>query len=160
VPGGRKTPDKHADESYDDESYDDEEYDDEEYDDEEYDDEADGDEDDDDEPDEARRRARAPVKERREERQPREALSPDAVTRAAVRDIAELTGKQPLGITSLKRTDSGWEVEVEVLEDRRIPSSSDILGLYRAEIGADGSLVEFRRIRRYPRGKGDSSEVA
>jgi Gas vesicle synthesis protein GvpO len=154
VPGGRKTPDKHADESYDDEEYDDEEYEDEAY----------GDEDDDedygDEPDEARRRARAPVKERREERQPREALSPDAVTRAAVRDIAELTGKQSLGITSLKRTDSGWEVEVEVLEDRRIPSSSDILGLYRAEIGADGSLVEFRRIRRYPRGKGDSSEVA
>jgi hypothetical protein len=155
VLGGRKTPRKHADEAYDDEAYDDEAHDDEAYDDEAYDDE-----DYDDEPNEGKRRARAPAKERRDERQPPKVLSPDAVTRAAVRDIAELTGKKPLGITSLKRTEGGWEVEVEVLEDSRIPSSSDILGLYRTDIGDDGSLVAFRRIRRYPRGKGDSSEVA
>jgi len=102
-----------------------------------------------DEPDEPRRPAR----------RQRASVSPDGAARTALRDVAELTGKQPLGITALERADDDWVVEVEVLEDSRIPSSSDVLGLYRAGIGADGSLVGFRRIRRYPRGKGDGSEV-
>ncbi|MFC5004692.1 gas vesicle protein GvpO [Dactylosporangium cerinum] len=91
----------------------------------------------------------------RAERRPREALSPATVTRAVLRDVAELTGKQPSGVTALERDDDGWVVEVEVVEERRIPSSGDILSIYRAEATAAGSLTGFRRIRRYQRGQGN-----
>jgi hypothetical protein len=56
-------------------------------------------------------------------------------------------------MTSVELTaDDGWVVEFEVLEERRIPSSSDILALYEVELDADGELLAFRRTRRYLRG--------
>ncbi|MGI5240752.1 gas vesicle protein GvpO [Dactylosporangium sp. CA-139066] len=78
------------------------------------------------------------------------------VVRAVLHDVAELTGKPPSGVTALERdAKDGWLVEVEVVEDRRIPSSSDILATYRAEVSPDGDLTSLRRTKRYPRGKGD-----
>ncbi|MFC4038465.1 gas vesicle protein GvpO [Dactylosporangium siamense] len=91
----------------------------------------------------------------RSQRRPREALSPATVTQAVLRDVAELTGKQPSGVTALERDDDGWVVEVEVVEERRVPSSGDILSIYRAQASAAGALTGFRRVRRYQRGHGD-----
>ncbi|MFG2041820.1 gas vesicle protein GvpO [Dactylosporangium sp. NPDC048998] len=111
---------------------------------------------------EPKRRTRMTARARREEEpepRRREAPSPDDIARAGLHNIAGLTGKRTLGVTSLQRSEEGWVVEVEVLEDSRIPSSSDILGLYRIRLDVDGSVVAFSRIRRYSRGKGDS-EVA
>jgi hypothetical protein len=51
-------------------------------------------------------------------------------------------------------------VEVEVVEDRRIPSSGDILALYEAEMDMEGNLLAYRRIRRYRRGRGDYGEAS
>ncbi|MER7008161.1 gas vesicle protein GvpO [Dactylosporangium sp. NPDC000555] len=138
----RRARDARADEKY----YDEEAYDDGSY---------EGDVDSTDEYVEPRRRARAPARTRREE------PSPIDIARAALEHIAGLTGKRTLGVTSLQRADDdGWVVEVEVLEDSRIPSSGDILGLYRTRLGADATVLAFNRIRRYTRGRGDVSEVA
>jgi hypothetical protein len=41
--------------------------------------------------------------------------------RAAQRQIAELTGRQPEGVTGVEPTEDGWVVGIEVVEDRRIP---------------------------------------
>jgi Gas vesicle synthesis protein GvpO len=57
------------------------------------------------------------------------------------RHIADLTGKQLLGVTFVEPVEDGWVVGVEVLEDRRILSSADILALYEAEIDMDGTLL-------------------
>jgi hypothetical protein len=70
-------------------------------------------------------------------------------------EIADLTGKEPEGVTGVERDEDGWKITVEVVEDRRIPSSSDILGTYQTLIGPDGELASYRRIRRYSRGRGD-----
>jgi hypothetical protein len=78
--------------------------------------------------------------------------------RAALREIAALTSKQPEGVTEVERTDDGWTVGVELVEDQRIPSSSDILAIYETTIDADGELLSYRRIRRYARGRGDTEE--
>jgi Gas vesicle synthesis protein GvpO len=86
-------------------------------------------------------------------------LSAPLAARAGLEQIVELTGRQPCGVTSLERVDDGWLVGVEVVEDRRIPSSSDILALYIAQINGDGSLEGYHRARRYQRGRGDSGEV-
>jgi gas vesicle protein GvpO len=74
---------------------------------------------------------------------------------AALRQIAELTGKQAEGITGVGPADDGWVVGIEVVEERRIPSSSDILAAYEAGLDMDGELLGYRRVGRYPRGRGD-----
>jgi hypothetical protein len=76
--------------------------------------------------------------------------------RLGLRQIAELTGKEPAGVAAVERSDEGWTVGVEVVEDRRIPSSTDVLALYQADLAGNGELVGYRRIRRYKRGQGDT----
>jgi hypothetical protein len=88
-----------------------------------------------------------------------QALSPREAARSAARHVTALTGKELCGVVSLERSDDGWLVGVELVEDHRIPSSSDVLGLYLAEVDADGGLLSYRRSRRYARGRGDTSEV-
>src|SRR5579859_6636831 len=68
---------------------------------------------------------------------------------AALRQIAELTGEP---------AEDGWAVGVEILEDRRIPSSTDILAIYEVEIDSGGDLMSYRRVKRYPRGRGDDED--
>jgi Gas vesicle synthesis protein GvpO len=54
--------------------------------------------------------------------------------------------------------EDGWIVEVEIVEDRRIPSSADMLALYEIELDADGELLAYRRTRRYRRGQALDAE--
>jgi hypothetical protein len=83
------------------------------------------------------------------------------VAELALRAIAQLTGKDPLGATSVMPADEGWTVEVEVVEDRRIPSSTDMLALYEVVLDMDGELLSYRRTRRYTRGvSGDGGRLS
>ena len=82
-------------------------------------------------------------------------LTAAQAAQAALRQIADLTGKQVEGIIGVGPAEEGWVVGIEVVEDRRIPSSSDILATYEAGLDMDGELLSYRRIGRYPRGRGD-----
>ena len=76
----------------------------------------------------------------------------ETIAQRAADYVAGMTGKEPEGIVSLKRTgESRWQVGVEVVETRRIPDSTDILAVYEAELDTDGELVSYRRTRRYSR---------
>lgn len=79
--------------------------------------------------------------------------SPASVARRAMEQLSELTGKPPEGVTGVAKTEDGWTVEVEVVESRRIPDSTDILATYEVEVDPDGELTGYRRIRRYARGR-------
>jgi len=70
----------------------------------------------------------------------------------AARQLLELTGKEPEGIIGLERTEDGWKVEVEVLELRRIPNTTDVLAIYELTVDSDGELEGYRRRHRYVRG--------
>ena len=98
---------------------------------------------------------RRPVRDRQsaEEEQPQ--LSAAKAGQYGLRQIAELTGKDPEGITGVEPTEDGWVVTIDVVEDHPNPSSSDLLSTYETEIGPDGELVAYRRVRRYTRGRGD-----
>ena len=85
-------------------------------------------------------------------------LSAAEAGREGLQQITELTGKDPESVTGVEPSQDGWLVTVEVIEDRRIPSSTDILSTYEAEIGNDGELLSYRRVRRYSRGRGDNGE--
>ena len=101
---------------------------------------------------------RRPARPRRPARSRRPAMSAVEAARAAARQIAELTAKQPEGVTGVERTEDGWTVGIELLEDQRIPSSSDILATYEVTIDADGEMESYRRIKRYARGRGDTED--
>lgn len=85
-------------------------------------------------------------------------LSAAEVVKSGLEQVAGLTGKEVLGVTSVRAAEDGWLVDVEAVEDRRIPSSSDLLAIYEAQLGPDGALLGYRRKKRYSRGSGDRGE--
>jgi hypothetical protein len=89
----------------------------------------------------------------------RRRLPATVAAEAGIRRVVELTGHEVQGIVSLEPADDGWVVGVEVVEDRRIPSSTDVLALYEAEIDGEGELQSYSRRSRYARGKSDRGEV-
>jgi hypothetical protein len=95
---------------------------------------------------------------RRPARRGRQGMTAGEAAKAALREITALTAKQPEGVTGVERTEDGWTVGIELVEDQRIPSSSDILATYETTIDADGELLSYRRVRRYARGRGDTEE--
>jgi Gas vesicle synthesis protein GvpO len=96
---------------------------------------------------------------RRSARPSRPAMTAAEAAKAALHQITALTAKQPEGVTEVERTEDGWTVGIEIVEDQRIPSSADILATYETTIDADGELLSYRRVRRYARGRGDTEDV-
>ncbi len=79
--------------------------------------------------------------------------------RAGLDYMTDLTGKDIEGVTLVKPAGDGWSVEVEVVEDHRIPSSGDTLAIYAIDLDSEGDLVSYRRVRSYKRAKGDTGGV-
>jgi len=77
------------------------------------------------------------------------------VAARAASEFYELTGKPQEGVVGLERTDGGWTVQLEVIEVRRIPDTTDMLGIYEIDTDDQGSLEGYRRVRRYVRGSGE-----
>lgn len=87
-----------------------------------------------------------------------ERLTAARAAHLCLRHITELTGKVAEGVTAVEPADEGWTVGVEVIEDRRIPLSTDVLAIYQVRVSQAGELVSYRRLRRYRRGQGDSDQ--
>jgi hypothetical protein len=82
----------------------------------------------------------------------RPAARASQVAAKAAGELLELTGKAVEGVTGLEGNDDGWTVQVEVVEMRRIPDTTDVLALYEVSTDKQGSLLGYRRLRRYARG--------
>jgi hypothetical protein len=80
------------------------------------------------------------------------------VARSAAQQLVALTGREAESVIGIRRTDDGWLVDLEVVESRRIPDSTDVLATYQVETDEDGDLTGYRRVRRYVRGKGGDGE--
>ena len=91
-----------------------------------------------------------------QERPAAKAAKPSAmrVARAAAEQLTELTGRRPEVVVGVERNDDGWQVELEVVESRRIPDSTDILATYRVQTDENGEMLGYYRAQRYVRGKG------
>ena len=63
----------------------------------------------------------------------------------------DLNGRPVEGVLGLERQDDGWVVMLEVLELRRVPNSTDVLGSYEVTLDESGELEQYRRTRRYHR---------
>lgn len=89
-----------------------------------------------------------------------DSLSASGAASKALGLVGELISSNPVGVTSVEPVDDGWLVEVEVLEERRIPSSADMLALYEIELDLTGDLLAYHRTRRYARGRADTRNGA
>ncbi|MFE9845281.1 gas vesicle protein GvpO [Streptomyces goshikiensis] len=75
-----------------------------------------------------------------------------AAMRAAAEQLAELLGRFPDSVSSLKPTEAGWEAQVEVVELERIPDTTSVMASYRVALDEEGELISYERTRRYSRG--------
>lgn len=82
--------------------------------------------------------------------------SPMEVLRQARGQLAELTGMEAESVSSFEQTEEGWALEVEVLELERVPDTMSLMASYQVELGPDGELIGYRRVRRYERGRADA----
>jgi Gas vesicle synthesis protein GvpO len=73
------------------------------------------------------------------------------IVRRAIEQVAELTGREIEGVNGLEKSDDGWLVTLEVVELRRVPDSTDVLGSYAVQVDSRGELEGYRRTRRYYR---------
>ena len=80
-------------------------------------------------------------------------LSAKELARAALTTVEELTGHSPEAATGLEWDGESWCVTVEVLELSRIPSTTDVLGVYQVRLDGHGTLRGYKRLRRYSRGE-------
>lgn len=71
----------------------------------------------------------------------------------AAEQLVGLTGKEFEGIVGLSKSDDGWSVFIEVLEMRRIPSTTDVIAVYEVDVDQDGDMTGYRRQRRFLRGE-------
>ncbi len=69
--------------------------------------------------------------------------------------LEEMMGRPVEAVLGMERTDDGWTVTVQVVELRRVPNSTDVLGSYAVNLDQEGDVVGYRRTRRYYRSQAD-----
>jgi gas vesicle protein GvpO len=82
-------------------------------------------------------------------------LSAKEMTQAALEALRELTGHEPESATGLMWDGDAWLVTVDVLELRRIPNTTDLLGTYVVQLDGEGNLSGYKRTRRFQRGQAE-----
>lgn len=86
-----------------------------------------------------------------EDKEGRPIMSGYEITQLAKKEIAQLTGLDPDRVSGLRRDGESWLVTVDMVELKRIPNSTDLLGTYEALVDGQGNLITYKRIRRYRR---------
>jgi hypothetical protein len=77
---------------------------------------------------------------------------PLELLKTAREQVAGVTGHHVETISGFHRDgEDGWEVTLEVLEMRRVPSTMDLLATYAVSLSDDGDVRGFERRRRYHR---------
>lgn len=79
-------------------------------------------------------------------------MSPGQAAARGAQQLVELTGRELEGVVGLEQDGDGWSVQVEVLEVRRIPNTTDVLAIYEVVVDGAGQLTSYRRLDRYMRG--------
>lgn len=75
------------------------------------------------------------------------------IAERAKEELAHLTGLDVDTISALEKNEEVWHVTVSLVELKRIPEASDLLGSYEILLDDEGELVSYRRTRRYCRGE-------
>lgn len=74
------------------------------------------------------------------------------MTERAKEELAVVTGLKPVAINATFRDEKGWHICLEMLEMKRIPDSTDLLGDYEVLLDDKGDMLRFQRKRSHLRG--------
>jgi hypothetical protein len=76
-----------------------------------------------------------------------------AVQAAAIagKQLVELVSLPLDSVSSVTRSESGWQITVNLIELSRIPHSTDVISSYSIALREDGNIEGYRRIARYTR---------
>lgn len=74
----------------------------------------------------------------------------------AKKHVEAVLGSEPEGVSGVERSNGNWRVNVEVVQLRRIPESTDILASYAVVLDGDGDLVSVQEMRRYRRSQAEN----
>ena len=66
--------------------------------------------------------------------------------------IKELLNKEPESISAIKKSEKGWEIQVEVLERKAIPDKFDLLKIFEFNLNENGKILGFKQLRKIQRG--------
>ena len=84
---------------------------------------------------------------------PPPALSVVKVAHRAKLQLSQITGLEAATVSAIEVHEGGWKAYVNLVELRRVPSTSDVLATYEAILDANAELLNYRRIRRFLRGQ-------
>lgn len=68
------------------------------------------------------------------------------LVKKAREQLGELTGLDVGSMVSVRKDESGWCVQIEVVEKKSLPDSQDILATYELSLDEAGNLLNFSRI--------------
>ncbi len=76
---------------------------------------------------------------------------------AAREQVEEMMGKPVEAVLGMERDEDEdvWMVVVQVVELRRVPNSTDVLGIYAVSVDRTGEVAGYRRMRRSYRSQAD-----
>ncbi|WP_119169336.1 gas vesicle protein GvpO [Algihabitans albus] len=73
--------------------------------------------------------------------------------RRAKQQLQEITGLEVATVSAMEEYEGGWRAYVNLVELRRVPTTSDVLATYEAVLDAQGELETYKRLRRFLRGQ-------
>jgi hypothetical protein len=76
---------------------------------------------------------------------------PAKIVPQARRALEQLLGREAESVSGFEHENGHWKVNLEVVELRRIPDSSDVLGSYELVLDDEGKVARMTRTRRYQR---------
>jgi hypothetical protein len=69
--------------------------------------------------------------------------------------VEAVLGSPAESVSGIGRENGNWRVNVEVVQMRRIPESTDILASYTVVLDTDGNLISVQELRRYRRSRAE-----
>ena len=80
-------------------------------------------------------------------------LSARELPLAAMATVTDLTGLEPEAVTGMEWDGDAWDLTVDVVELARVPNTTDVLACYVVRLDDQGTLLGYKRTRRYLRGQ-------
>jgi hypothetical protein len=72
-----------------------------------------------------------------------------AVIARAREELEDLSGYKVDSVSGFEKTEEGWRLTMTVVELRRIPAATDVLGSYEVILNGTGDIITYHRGNRY-----------